>query len=185
MIDACQRNHRPCKYRHAAQHVDCLHGDSIAGGADCGSVTPLTAESTEKSALTARATASRNATAWIAANWAVPKEEEDLEGPPRCNLFDELKPFDTVAVIKCQKTRGVPPGWARQWQLAAPPCCGRHTQYHSCSRKVSDPVGAGFVRTTRVQGGNVTGFSQFESVASKWIEKLKEIAPEITRVGSL
>jgi len=34
-------------------------------------------------------------------------------------------------------------------------------------------------------GGNVTGFSQFESVASKWIEKLKEIAPEITRVGSL
>jgi putative ABC transport system substrate-binding protein len=50
--------------------------------------------------------------------------------------------------------------------------------------QVSDPVGAGFVSNLARPGGNVTGFSHFEfSVASKWIEMLKEIAPEITRVA--
>jgi putative tryptophan/tyrosine transport system substrate-binding protein len=50
--------------------------------------------------------------------------------------------------------------------------------------QVSDPVGAGFVSNLARPGGNVTGFSQFEySVASKWLEMLKEIAPEIARVA--
>jgi putative ABC transport system substrate-binding protein len=49
---------------------------------------------------------------------------------------------------------------------------------------VSDPVGAGFVSNLARPGGNVTGFSHYEySVASKWLEMLKEIAPEITRVA--
>src|SRR5262249_60991757 len=35
-------------------------------------------------------------------------------------------------------------------------------------------------------GGNVTGFTQFEySLAGKWLELLKEIAPHVTRVGVL
>jgi putative tryptophan/tyrosine transport system substrate-binding protein len=50
--------------------------------------------------------------------------------------------------------------------------------------QVSDPVGAGFVSNLARPGGNVTGFSQFEySVASKWLEMLKEIAPNVTRVA--
>ena len=46
-----------------------------------------------------------------------------------------------------------------------------------------DPVGAGFVRFAR-PGGNTTGFTQFEfALAGKWLELLKEIAPQVTRVG--
>jgi putative tryptophan/tyrosine transport system substrate-binding protein len=49
-----------------------------------------------------------------------------------------------------------------------------------------DPVGSGFVRSMARPGGNVTGFTQFEySLAGKWLELLKEIAPRVTRVGVL
>ena len=47
---------------------------------------------------------------------------------------------------------------------------------------VTDPVGAGFVRSLAQPGGNVTGFTTFEfSVGAKWLELLKEIAPHIIR----
>jgi putative ABC transport system substrate-binding protein len=49
-----------------------------------------------------------------------------------------------------------------------------------------DPVGSGFVRSMARPGGNVTGFTQFEySLAGKWLELLKEIAPHVMRVGVL
>src|SRR5262249_32214036 len=49
-----------------------------------------------------------------------------------------------------------------------------------------DPVGAGYVESLARPGGNITGFIQFEySLAGKWMELLKEIAPAITRVGVL
>jgi ABC-type uncharacterized transport system substrate-binding protein len=52
--------------------------------------------------------------------------------------------------------------------------------------QVIDPVGAGFVRSMARPGGNVTGFTPFEySLAGKWLELLKEIAPHVTRVGVL
>src|SRR5215831_12910659 len=42
------------------------------------------------------------------------------------------------------------------------------------------------VRSMAWPGGNVTGFTQFEySLAGKWLELLKEIAPHVTRVGVL
>jgi putative tryptophan/tyrosine transport system substrate-binding protein len=51
---------------------------------------------------------------------------------------------------------------------------------------VPDPVGAGFVDSQAEPGGNATGFIMFEySLAGKWLELLKEIAPETTRVGIL
>jgi len=47
-----------------------------------------------------------------------------------------------------------------------------------------DPVGAGFVRSIARPRGNTTGFTQFEfTLAAKWLELLKEIAPNVTRVG--
>jgi putative tryptophan/tyrosine transport system substrate-binding protein len=49
-----------------------------------------------------------------------------------------------------------------------------------------DPVGTGYVESLARPGGNITGFIQFEySLAGKWMELLKEVAPGITRVGVL
>jgi len=50
----------------------------------------------------------------------------------------------------------------------------------------SDPVGAGFVESLARPGGNATGFLSTEySMAAKWLELLKEIAPHITRAAVL
>ena len=47
-----------------------------------------------------------------------------------------------------------------------------------------DPVGAGFVNSLAQPGGNATGFLLFEySISAKWLELLKEIAPNVSRVG--
>jgi len=47
-----------------------------------------------------------------------------------------------------------------------------------------DPVGAGNVETLARPNSNVTGFLQFEySLAGKWLELLREVAPELKRVG--
>jgi putative ABC transport system substrate-binding protein len=52
--------------------------------------------------------------------------------------------------------------------------------------QVTDPVGAGFVASLANPGGNTTGFSLFEfAISGKWLELLKEIAPNVTRVGVL
>ncbi|MGC1703986.1 MAG: ABC transporter substrate-binding protein, partial [Pseudolabrys sp.] len=49
---------------------------------------------------------------------------------------------------------------------------------------VTDPVGAGFVDSLARPGGNVTGFMIYEyDLSGKWLELLKQIAPNITRVA--
>ena len=49
---------------------------------------------------------------------------------------------------------------------------------------VPDPVGAGFVDSLARPGRNATGFTPFEySLAGKWLELLKEIAPGVTRAA--
>jgi putative tryptophan/tyrosine transport system substrate-binding protein len=51
---------------------------------------------------------------------------------------------------------------------------------------VIDPVGAGFVSNLARPGGNMTGFSVFEySISGKWLELLKEMAPNVTRAAVL
>ena len=50
----------------------------------------------------------------------------------------------------------------------------------------SDPVGAGLVDSLARPGGNATGFMSFEySLAGKWLELLKQIAPSMTRAAVL
>src|SRR5262249_24961014 len=51
---------------------------------------------------------------------------------------------------------------------------------------LSDPVGTGVVASLTRPGGNATGFTAFEySLAGKWLEMLKDIAPAVTRVALL
>jgi putative tryptophan/tyrosine transport system substrate-binding protein len=51
---------------------------------------------------------------------------------------------------------------------------------------VIDPVGAGYVQSLAVPGGNITGFSTFEpEIGGKWLELLKEIAPGLSRVAGI
>jgi putative tryptophan/tyrosine transport system substrate-binding protein len=51
---------------------------------------------------------------------------------------------------------------------------------------VADPVGDRLVTNLARPGGNLTGFTSFEfSVASKWLELLKECVPSVRRVAML
>ena len=52
--------------------------------------------------------------------------------------------------------------------------------------QVADPVGAGYVDSMAVPGANATGFVQFEyTLSGKWLELLKEIAPQVRRAAVL
>jgi len=47
-----------------------------------------------------------------------------------------------------------------------------------------DPVGTGYVKSLARPGGNITGFTTFEySIGAKWLELLKQIAPNVTRAA--
>jgi putative tryptophan/tyrosine transport system substrate-binding protein len=51
---------------------------------------------------------------------------------------------------------------------------------------VSDPVGSGFVSSLANPGGNITGFLNIEaSVIGKWLTLMREVAPQIIRIGFL
>ena len=51
---------------------------------------------------------------------------------------------------------------------------------------VPDPVGAGFVASLAQPGGNATGFVSYEySMSGKWLELLREIAPDVKRAAVL
>jgi putative tryptophan/tyrosine transport system substrate-binding protein len=50
----------------------------------------------------------------------------------------------------------------------------------------SDPIGSGFVTSFPKPGGNITGFITMEpTMAGKWVELLKEIAPRVTNCALL
>jgi putative ABC transport system substrate-binding protein len=49
---------------------------------------------------------------------------------------------------------------------------------------VPDPVGSGFINSLARPGGNATGFTTFDyGIGAKWLELLKEVAPNVTRAG--
>jgi len=52
--------------------------------------------------------------------------------------------------------------------------------------QVADPVSTGIVASLAKPGGNMTGFTTFEyEIGAKWLELLKEIAPDVMRVGAI
>src|SRR5215472_2382299 len=51
---------------------------------------------------------------------------------------------------------------------------------------VPDPLGAGYLKRLSRPGGNATGFMMFEyNLCGKWLELLKEIAPNVTQAAVL
>jgi putative ABC transport system substrate-binding protein len=51
---------------------------------------------------------------------------------------------------------------------------------------IADPIGSGFVASFPRPGGNATGFILYEpTMAGKWMELLREIAPRVNRVAIL
>src|SRR5882757_6765557 len=51
---------------------------------------------------------------------------------------------------------------------------------------VTDPIGQGFVENLARPGGNITGFSDFNSLmAGKWLEMLTQVSPPVVRVAVL
>jgi putative ABC transport system substrate-binding protein len=52
--------------------------------------------------------------------------------------------------------------------------------------QVADPVTAGLVASNSRPGGNITGFATYEyAVGLKWVELLKQIAPQVARIAVL
>jgi putative ABC transport system substrate-binding protein len=52
--------------------------------------------------------------------------------------------------------------------------------------EAADPVGAGVVESLARPGRNATGFTNFEyGFGGKWVQFLKEVAPNMTRIGVL
>jgi putative tryptophan/tyrosine transport system substrate-binding protein len=50
--------------------------------------------------------------------------------------------------------------------------------------QAGDPVASGLVASVPRPGGNITGFALYEfAIAAQWVELLKQIAPNITRVA--
>jgi putative ABC transport system substrate-binding protein len=51
---------------------------------------------------------------------------------------------------------------------------------------VPDPVGLGIVRSVAHPGGNITGFASYDpAIVGKWLQLLKEVAPNVTRVAMI
>ncbi|MGB6557635.1 MAG: ABC transporter substrate-binding protein [Pseudolabrys sp.] len=52
--------------------------------------------------------------------------------------------------------------------------------------QISEPVETGLVASLARPGGNITGFQNFEpAIGGKWLEVLREMAPNLKRVGAL
>jgi putative tryptophan/tyrosine transport system substrate-binding protein len=52
--------------------------------------------------------------------------------------------------------------------------------------QVADPVQQGIVSNLSHPGDNITGFMGFEfTIAGKWLQILKEVAPQVTRVAMM
>ena len=116
-------------------------------------------------------------------------QEAGWDGRPQPADRDALERRRSRAPAQVRGGTGRARRRTSSWPAAARPCrpcCRQPAPCRSCSRRSIDPVGAGFVKSLARPGGNATGFIQFEyGLSGKWLELLKEIAPEVKRVGVL
>src|SRR5205814_5053454 len=80
----------------------------------------------------------------------------------------------------CTPMRSLPAA-SRCWD-----CASRRTPFPSSLCCSADPVGRGLVASLAHPGGNITGFTHYDAaLAGKWVETLKAVAPQLTRVAVL
>ena len=88
----------------------------------------------------------------------------------------------------------LPRNWSRLRRTSSwPPATSHRARCKQATRTipivfvdVGDPVGTGFVASLARPGGNATGFTRSStSLSGKWLELLKEIAPDVTRAAVL
>jgi putative ABC transport system substrate-binding protein len=104
----------------------------------------------------------------IDTRWATPDDAESIQ-----RLAKELVALQPDLIL----TQGTPATAALLQQTRTIPII---------FAMVVDPVGSGFVASFPRPGGNVTGFIVMEpTMAGKWLELLKEIAPRVNRVAFL
>jgi putative ABC transport system substrate-binding protein len=73
------------------------------------------------------------------------------------------------------------------YALGLPAAQAVHEKTHTIPivfSRVGDPVGFGLVASITRPGGNITGFAVWDfSIGGKWLQLLREIAPQLRRVG--
>ena len=99
----------------------------------------------------------------IQLDWAGPNPDRLRAAAEECFSPDILVPVATPALIAAQHATGsIPIVFAN----------------------VGDPVGQGLIASVARPGGNTTGFGVFDfSMAGKWVQTIKEIAPSVTKIG--
>ena len=71
-----------------------------------------------------------------------------------------------------------------QTSLVMPPLQRETRNIPIVFTQINDPVESGLVASMARPGANITGFTSFEvTVGGKWLEMLKEIAPDVSRVA--
>ena len=104
----------------------------------------------------------------------MPSCAQELAISDRCALHVALGPAVHGATVVPDQVVDTPP--MRVDELAL----GRLQS----GARASDPVGAGLVDSLARPGGNATGFLMLEyDLSGKWLELLKQIAPNVTRVA--
>jgi putative tryptophan/tyrosine transport system substrate-binding protein len=91
--------------------------------------------------------------------------------------MDDLPQRATELVARRPELIYAPP------QTAAVAARGATTTIPIVFATATDPVGAGLVASPARPGGNATGIGQFESLAPKSLQLLREMLPKVRRVG--
>jgi putative ABC transport system substrate-binding protein len=100
----------------------------------------------------------------------------------RRDALEQLEPFPAHLVLKAL----APDVILSTGDSTVPPLLEATRTVPIVFPVANDPIGAGYVNSLARPGGNVTGFMLHQySVGVKWLELLKEISPNVTRVAVL